>query len=71
MARMTPKAHPRTKAEIARAARFQALMDAADAWEALTPQERHLFVQRYSASIASASLPSAWMRIRAAQELNG
>jgi acyl-CoA reductase-like NAD-dependent aldehyde dehydrogenase len=66
---MAPKTKPRTMAEIVKSARHEALMDAADAWEALTPQERHLFVRRYSASIAASSLPSAWMRIRAVDEL--
>lgn len=56
-------------AEIVKAARYEALMDAADAWEALTPQQRHLFVRRYAASIAATSLPSAWMRIHAAEQL--
>lgn len=66
---MAPKTKVRTRAEIVKSARYEALMDAADAWEALTPQERHAFVRRYSASIAATSLPSAWMRIRGAEEL--
>jgi hypothetical protein len=66
---MAPRTKVRTQEQIVRAARYESLMDAADAWEALTPQERHLFVRRYAASIAATSLPSAWMRIRGAEEL--
>lgn len=55
----------RSREAITKEATYQALVDAAEAWDALSPQERHEFVQRYQALIRATSLPSAWLRVRA------
>jgi len=58
----------RSMEAVARNARNEALLEAADAWDALTPQERHTFTRRYAASIRFSSLPAMWLRVRAHQE---
>lgn len=50
---------------VTKEATYTALLDAAEAWDALTPQERHEFARRYQALIRATSLPSAWLRVRA------
>lgn len=55
----------RSREAITKEATYQALVDAAEAWDALSPQERHEFVQRYQGLIRVTSLPSAWLRVRA------
>jgi len=59
----------RSLKDISRAAQHAALLDAAEAWDALAPEERHLFARQYANTIKVSSLPSAWLRVRASRLL--
>lgn len=51
--------------KLVREGQQRALMEAADAWDAMSPQERHSFVKGYRSHLALATLPSTWLRVRA------
>lgn len=59
----------RSVKDITRAAQHEALLDAAEAWDALPPEARHRFVRQYANTIKVSSLPSAWLRVRASRLL--
>lgn len=60
-----PRKISRTRMEAIMQAEYQALMDAADAWDALSPEELHQFAKKNRHSVATFSLPSVWLRMRA------
>lgn len=65
MVPMTEMTMPRTHQVVAKRAAMQALLDAADAWDAMSPEERHAFACQHRAALKVYPMPSTWLRARA------